>query len=208
MHLVTVSMLGSVWICTLCCGTVLLAQPTVFSCSRWHHLRYQLPSPRVIFASLLISAAFFFFSLLLDVLWVLSTPLFSLVSRGLHRHSYHMLCHFVNLLIRKYDLCQFWPSGDVHLPGGLLGGCSEGCCACGDVHMVEDWVQGWGQWGKMGCRRIWRGVVTVACSKGAWHVCVLQSRWVVSVGHRFQYNKVGFGDNPMIYLRGGWYHRR
>lgn len=49
-----------------------------------------------------------------------------------------MLCHFVNLLIRKYDLCQFWPSGDVHLPGRLLGGCSEECCASGDVHMVED----------------------------------------------------------------------
>lgn len=39
---------------------LLLAQPTVFSCSWWHHLRYQLPSPRVVFAFLLITAAFFF----------------------------------------------------------------------------------------------------------------------------------------------------
>lgn len=105
---------------------------------RWHHLRYQFPSPRVIFASLISTAAFF----CSPFCWVyFLSPRHSPCSPWLAedcRCSYHMLCHFVNLLIRKYDLCQFWPSGDVHLPGGLLGACSEKCCACRDVHMVED----------------------------------------------------------------------
>lgn len=107
------------------------------------------------------------------------------------------------VLIGKHDPCQLWPSRDRAFSRSL-GGCIQKWCTSKDT-----WGQGW--WGK---GSLWNR----KSKKGAWWelVQVLQegwsstsvyreAKWWVSTGHRFQYNKLIFGEYQMIHPEGKWY---